>query len=353
MFNNDFGMGYNLAGELVPLFKEQLLNCKVNKNETVVIFSDSMTNPHYPSGIMGAAREIGCDVFQISVPYFTKEKRRITRAYGDDVVPSKGPLEAMQAADIVFDVSTIGWLYSHVHNEILKSGTRVLMVAHPPDILRRLLPLEEVKIKTVNGANVLQQGKKIRMTSEAGTDLTFDKTNRKALAQYGAADEPGRWDNWPSGQVGCAPLENSAEGVLILDVGDIILRLRRYVSAPIRCEFKNGKMISIEGGLDAFMLREYMQEWEDEKAYIPAHIGWGTEHRAVWIELALPGDGGVMDAESYYGDVLLGMGANYFIGLGGENVTSAHIDFCLRNHNFWVDDLQVLEKGSILPKDLK
>jgi hypothetical protein len=60
-----------------------------------------------------------------------------------------------------------------------------------------------------------------------------------------------------------------------------------------------------------------------------------------------------MDAESFYGDILFGFGANYFQGLAGKNVTQAHIDFCMRNCSFWVDDIQILKDGTIVPTELK
>jgi len=353
MARNDFPLSYEMTGELVSLFKQELKECNLQAGETVALMCDSRTNPHYPAAFMGAAMDMGAYVFEVQVPFFTKATRRVVRAASDDVIPPRGPLEAMKAADLVIDMSTVGWLYTNVHNEILASGTRTLMVNNPPEVLRRLLPCSEVRKRTVAGAAVMEQGKRLRLTSPAGADLTFEKGGRKGIFQYGASDIPGRWDQWPSGQVACAPLEGSAEGVLILDVGDIVLRLERYISEPVRCEFKDGKIVKIEGGIDAYWFREFMSYWNDEKAFIPAHVGWGAEHRAIWFEQALPGPGGGMDAESFYGDILLGMGANYFVGLGGANVTQAHIDFCMRNCSFWVDDLQVLKDGEIVADDLK
>ena len=353
MSGNEFPVGYGMTAELLPLFREELQACNVKEGETVALLSDSITNPHYPAAFLGAAKDLGAYTFEIRVPFFTKGTRKLLRAASDDIIPPKGPMEAMKAADLVIDLSTLGWLYTNVHNEVLNSGARTMSCTQPPDVLRRLTHSPEIKARSLAGAAVLEKGKKLRMTTPAGTDLTFDKTGRKALAQYGASDVPGRWDNWPSGQIATAPVEGSCEGVLVIDVGDVILRIFRYVSEPIRCTFEGGKMVKIEGGVDAFLLREYMELWGDEKAFIPAHIGWGTDHRCIWSELALPGFGGGMDAESYYGDILFGMGANYFIGLAGNNVTQGHIDYCMRNCSFWVDDLQILKDGEILPDNLK
>jgi len=352
MARNDFPLAYSVTAELVPLFKEELQHCKVKPGETVVLFSDPMTNPHYPAAFMGAAKDLGAYVFELRVPFLTQTTRTIVESEHEDIVPPNGPLEAMKAADMVIDMSTVGWLYTEVHNEVLRSGTRVLMVNNSPEILRRMMPCDELRNRVLAGAKVMEQGRRLRWTTPAGTDLTFDKSGRKAVTQYGVADVPGRWDHWPGGLVGCAPIEGSAEGVVVLDIGDIILRLNRYVSEPIRCEFEQGRIVRIKGGVDAFLFKEYMDAWKDEKAYIPAHVGWGCEHRALWMQLALPGYGGHMDAESFYGDVTLGLGSNFLDLMGGKNRTHAHMDVCTRNGSFWVDDLQILKDGRIVAEGL-
>ena len=60
-----------------------------------------------------------------------------------------------------------------------------------------------------------------------------------------------------------------------------------------------------------------------------------------------------MDGESYYGSILLGMGSNHFRLMGGKNECSAHIDYCLRNHSFWVDDLLEVDNETIVAEGLK
>ncbi|GAH64229.1 unnamed protein product, partial [marine sediment metagenome] len=208
--------------------------------------------------------------------------------------------------------------------------------------------------RTKLGAKLLEKGKKVHLTSSAGTDLLFDIEGRNAIAQYGASDVPGRWDHWPAGITGVAPIEDKTKGVLVLNTGDIILKLYRYILEPVKFYFENGKIVEIEGSsLDAILIREWFASWNDDKAYIPSHIGWGTEHRAVWSTLSNPGPGGIMDAESFYGGILFGIGANFFQGLGGKNVTAAHIDLCMRSCNFYVDDKLVVENNKIVINELK
>jgi len=341
------------TSELIDIFRQELVECAVTPEETVCLFTDPKTNEDYIAAFHGAARQLGADVFTLVVPHFTRTQKKVARGFDEGVISRHGPFQAMMAADLVIDMSSVGWLYTETHNEILRSGTRTLRVVEPISALRRMLPHPDVRRRAVEAAKVLDKGSKVRMTTEAGTDLTFDIAGRRGMFQYGASDLPGRWDHWPSGQAAAAPVEGSAEGTLVIGVGDIMLRLYRYIAEPIVCNFENGSIKSIEGGVDAYLLREYMAAWEDPKAYIPSHVGWGCEHRAIWHSLSSPGEGGFMDAESYYGDILLGMGCNHFIGLSGRNVTPAHIDFCLRDCNLWVDDLQVLRAGEIVPDHLK
>lgn len=339
--------------ELVDIFKQELVECAVKEGESVCIFADPKTNEDYIAAFFGAAKQLGADVFQLVVPYFTRSQQKVSRGFDEGVICRRGPFQAMKAADLVIDMSSVGWLYTEAHNEVLRSGTRTLRVREPENVLRRMLPHPDVRRRVTAGAKVLDAATTVRVTNPAGTDLTFDISGRKGQFQYGASDVPGRWDHWPSGQVAVAPVEGTARGQLVLDIGDIILRLYRYVAEPIVCHFQDGAITKIEGGVDAFLLRGYMEGWDDPKAFIPAHVGWGCEHRAIWHNVAVPGESGLMDAESFYGDVLLGMGCNHFIGLGGKNVTSAHIDFCLRNCDLFVDGLQVLKRGQILPEHLR
>lgn len=334
-----------VGAELVPMFKRHLELCRVTPGETVVAFTNTMTNPSYPAALFGAAGLLDVDVFQIVVPT------------GNRWMESQTIIDAWKSADLVIGMlqsTDTHWIYSDAHNEALDAGTRTLMIEEPEDILRRLFPDEQVRARGEAGAKILDAGSRLRITSDAGTDLSLSNAGRKGAYQYGVAAEPGRWDHWPSGMVSTAPLEESAEGVLVIDDGDILLPLGRYVQSPVRITFRGGKAISMEGGADAWLLRDFFEAAGDERAYQLSHIGWGTEHRAQWITLALRHweGGGIMDTESYYGNMLIAFGSNFFRNLGGENRVPFHFDIPTRNHSFWVDDVQVVERGTFLIPEL-
>ena len=331
------GLGQRLAAELVPLFRRELALCKVREGEAVMVFTNAATNPAYAPAIFGACAELGAEAFELTVPMESGWTR----------LPAVA--EAWARSNMVIATTRPGsdWLYSAAHSDALEAGARTLMLQEPPDVLRRLFPDPVVRARTAAGERLLGRGTTLRVRSAAGTDLVVSKQGRPAMGQCGVADVPGRWDHWPSGQVVTAPVEGSAEGTLVIDISDILLPLGRYVASPIRCTLHEGRIASIEGGLDARLLSDLLASTQDPNAYVLGHIGWGTEHRALWPEMGsrYRDHGGEMDAESFYGNMLIAFGSNSMRMLGGENRTASHVDVPTRGHSFWVDDVQVLDAG--------
>ena len=199
----------------------------------------------------------------------------------------------MKKADFVVDVSTGGMLYSNEQNEILATGTRILRVREPDDSLLRLLPQQEVRARTIKGGERLAASGRLRITSEDGTDITMERGKRPVSIQYGMADEPGRWDHWPTGLITTTVIEESVEGALVIGSASIIFPFERYITEPIRIQFDHGVATAIEGGREAIMLRDLLATQNSQNCRRVAHVGWGTDHRARWDILASRGaDGG-------------------------------------------------------------
>jgi 2,5-dihydroxypyridine 5,6-dioxygenase len=243
------------------------------------------------------------------------------------------------------------WMYTDTHSAALEAGARVLMVQEPLEVLKRMLPDEEVRQRGLAGAQRLQESKEIHVVSKAGSDYVLRKDGRKAMYQCGIADEPGRWDHWPSGLVTCAPLEDSAEGVYVIQPGDVLLGIWRHAHSRIALSIEKGRIVRIEGGPDAYLLQAHLERAGDEGAFRFSHAGWGIDHRADWGRVG-------MDSESRYGTVLVAIGRNTFdapapfSGLGGQNVSEAHFDICCRNTNLSLDGELILEDERFAAKEL-
>jgi 2,5-dihydroxypyridine 5,6-dioxygenase len=341
-----FPITAEIGGDLVGLALAELRLCKVERRETVVLFADTRTNPNYVAAFLAAAKELAGSVFEVKIPFLP-----LGDGKNNDLTPV---IQVLKNADFVIDLSTGSTLYIYGEGltEVLAGGTRVLQVKAVEDQLRRCFPTEEVRRRTANGAAWLERASEIRLTSTAGANLSMRKKGRKGLTQLGISDEKGRWDSWPSGFLYCAPEEESANGTLVLDVGDLLVMLGRYVSEPIRIEVTNGTIKSIDGGVDAVLLKDRLEQANDPEAYIISHIGWGTDHRARWSEIAQRGtEDGAREVRSTYGNIQIAFGANY--RLGGKNRTLAHEDLILRRAKFELDGQVIVDDGRILPEELR
>jgi 2,5-dihydroxypyridine 5,6-dioxygenase len=85
-----------------------------------------------------------------------------------------------------------------------------------------------------------------------------------------------------------------------------------------------------------------------------SHIGWGLNERAKWHHFATSRNLAqeyVMNALSFYGNVLFSTGPN--TELGGDNDTPCHLDLPMRGCSLWVDDTQVLDKGRVVHPEMR
>ncbi len=331
------------AADLVPHFEQVLRLCRVAPSETVLIFTDTQFPHHaYAPAALAAARALGATVY-------------VMVAQSDQDVEDRLINAAWTHADMILGMSFLpgghSWMYADVHSAALAAGARVLMVQEPPDVLKRMLPTDQIRHRGLAGAKMMQEASEVRFVSRAGTDLTLRKDGRKGAYQSGVADVPGRWDHWPTGMVYCAPLEDSAEGTLVVQPGDVLLGSRRHARSEVRLTFEAGRITRFDGGPDAQETESYLRAAGDEGSFRIAHAGWGTDHRADWRFVG-------MDSESLYGGVTVGLGRNIFAspapycGLGGENRAKIHFDICLREVSVYLDGSLVLDEGRFIPEEL-
>jgi 2,5-dihydroxypyridine 5,6-dioxygenase len=334
----------NVSADLVGLFREGLRLSRLATGESAIIYADTLSNPHYPAALLAAAKDLGAEAFQIVQPAIPHELSR----GGGRAKPTALVRSAMQAADFVVDVTTGGMLYSDEQAAILAAGTRILRVREPDDCLLRLLPSEAVRARSIRGRERLQVARRLRLTSEEGTDLVMEKGKRPVPIQYGMADEPGRWDHWPTGMVNTTVIEESVEGTLVIGAASLIFPFELYTADPIVMRFADGIAVDVTGGREAVMLSDMLDQRNDSNCRRLAHIGWGTDHRARWEVLCQRGadGGGGAEARSLYGGVLLALGENR--DLGGANVAPLHIDIALRRARLELDGELVVDSGRIL-----
>jgi 2,5-dihydroxypyridine 5,6-dioxygenase len=335
---------------MTKAWTEVLTLSQLAEGQMVTILTAPDTHPQTLSTAIAAAIALGATVNRLDLLPVNGEKSlsRDKLAYvgTTPLTGNRAAMAMLKESDLVLDLMLL--LFSPEQQEILDSGTKILLAIEPPEVLARLVPSEADRLRVLHGASQLEQAKQARITSKAGTDLRCALGDFPILKEYGFADEPGRWDHWPSGFVATWPNESTANGRIVLDRGDILLPMKSYIREPIELTVEAGYVTRINGGLDADLLNDYMGTFQDPEAYAISHIGWGLQPRAHWSTLGLYGREGTigMEARAFAGNFLFSLGPN--TEAGGTRDTACHIDIPMRQCTVELDGKIMVREGKLV-----
>lgn len=344
------------AGHLVDLFRAAFTGCQVAPGESVAVVSGAHSPQAYVDASWAAATALGAVPFGVHLPSIRRPASLVPgcgEIYGATGLSDLRPaVEALKHADIVIDLVVL--LHSAEQEEILSAGTRILMITEPPEILERMFPTDDLRRRAQRSGELLRSAKRLRVRSDAGTDLTAAIGDFGAGGSWGFTNGSGTHAHWPSGMAATYPNEGTASGTWVIDVGDIIFPFKTYVQNPIVITVDKGFITDISGhGPDAALYRDYLEIWDDPEGYALSHMGWGLNDRALWNALAVFDRAATqgMDGRCFAGNILLSTGPNN--EAGGSRFTLAHSDVPMRNCSLWLDDRQILDHGHFVAEDLE
>ena len=337
--------------KLPRLFRKQLELCKVKPGETIAVVTDLGTRPEYVQSAFAAADELGADIYELRVnalPSWTK-------VGVPTIGKCKGTLEALCAADLmlIFHVPLFtAWLKT-----VMASGTRVLLVHDAPDDLEQLMAPPGLKEAVKHAEALYAAARRVRVSRPGGTEFVYERGDFPIMSQWGFADEPGHFDLWGAGLIHTFPNEGSAQGTIVLEPGDmVILPYCRYIVDPVRLEIRDGHITRIEGGLDAKLMRDWLEDGrrdaDDRDPFAVSHLGWGMNPQAPWYWMALHGDEPERNraaARVFAGNFLFSTGPN--TQGGGKRSTRGHYDVPMRDCTVELDGRTIIDRGRLI--DLK
>ncbi|HLB25903.1 MAG TPA: peptidase [Nitrospirota bacterium] len=171
---------------------------------------------------------------------------------------------------------------------------------------------EEVAGLSDRIARAVDGGDSVRVTTPAGTDITFGIKGRRPMTDTGVLREPGSFSNLPAGEVYLAPVEGTGEGVLVLEWAP-----NRKLASPLRVVVKGGLAREVAG--DEPFARELAASFERLGTNRNlAELGIGTNEKA-----SRPDN--ILESEKILGTVHLAFGDN--TSMGGAVSTPFHQDF--------------------------
>ncbi|WP_456484809.1 aminopeptidase [Desulfurobacterium sp.] len=181
---------------------------------------------------------------------------------------------------------------------------------------------KEVERRSVAAAEILSSGKKVRIVSDAGTDLVMDIAGREGIADTGRICSPGNFGNLPAGEAFIAPVEGSAEGVFVTNWAP-----DRKLEEPAKFFVENGRVVAVSGDKKLVEYLNAIFERGEENRNV-AELGIGTNEAAVRFD-------NILEGEKILGTCHIAVGDNS--AFGGNVRANVHIDFIVEKPTLVVE----------------
>lgn len=238
---------------------------------------------------------------------------------------------AIHASDVTLAV-TSGALY---HTRAVQDAAHLRflgLTAFIPDVLREggvFADFPALSPRAHRLADLLTSASIARVTAPGGTDLTVDLTGRAAVPITAMARNPGEKNGCPDIEAFIAPLETSANGVVVADASASVAGV---LSEPIRITVEGGRAVAIEGGDGAAKIRATLEAAGTESVYQLAEFAFGLNPNAIVR-------GVIVEDEGVAGTGHIALGSN--IHFGGTSDAPLHLDFVYWQPTLWLDGEQV------------
>lgn len=272
-----------------------------------------------------AAKGVGADAMVMEI---------IPRSrHGEE--PPDAVAQAMSLVDVVIAPTTASLTHTNARRAGTKAGARIATL---PDIT------EEIMSRTLNADYTLieqetkqlfaavSQAKTAKITSDIGTQLILSVQDRIWHLDTGIYHKSGEFGNLPGGECYVAPLEGSANGVMVID-GSMAGYGR--VDQPVIVTVKNGLAVKAEGGEAAKWLADMFISVGEGSRNI-AELGIGTNDKAKV-------SGKLLEDEKVKGTIHIAFGNN--ASFGGKVEVPMHIDSILMDPSLEIDGQKIIVNG--------
>lgn len=334
----------------VRRYAEQFEACKLAPTEIAVVLSETRSRREIVATARMALSLCGVDPVDVVVTTPPNPGPLPIRSTGASVALAANPaaLGALINADFVVDCTVEGLLHAPELGQILASGARVLMISNEhPENTERWPHDPSLADRVATGVAWLERADVMRVVSEVGTELAIDLSGALRAGSHGWCNDPGTIAHWPGGLVLAFPAAGTVNGTVVLAPGDVNLTFKEYVRDPVTLIVVDDYITDIHGnGVDAELLRSYLNAFEEPEAYAVSHVGWGMNTSARWEAMAL------WDKADHNGTELRAFAGNFLYSTGANEVAGrfcrGHFDLPLRACTVTLDGAPVVEAGNLV-----
>lgn len=253
----------------------------------------------------------------------------------DGMEPPADVADALLNSDVAILITSTSLTHTRARKAASDKGVRIASLpGFTEEMLKAPMMVDYDAMTKLSQkvATLLTAAKTARITTKAGTDLTMSLENRMGEDDCGIYDTPGAFGNLPAGEAYIAPLEGTANGILVYDasMGGVGL-----LKEPIHVVVENGYAVQVSGGEEAEKLKNILVKAGKNGTNI-AELGIGTNDGARVT-------GSVLEDEKVLGTVHIALGDN--ANFGGTVDADCHLDGILSAPDLYLDDKQVMKDG--------
>lgn len=323
----------------------------IKAGDKVLIITDTAHDPRVWQAIMNILAEIGAEA---TVTLFDRRP-------ADYYDPPQAVCEAMLKSDVNILLASTGMLHSpsnframdaRIPSICMDGGMTLEMFQSGAvtDDMKQIMVRKHYVAKDIFGVGA----KQCRVTSRYGTDFTYGVENRiyvpplpdDSFDAYKIIDfnrDENRENSklyyylFPTGELNVAPIEGTGNGKLVFD---LTMHHIGRLEDPIELYVEGGRIVKIEGGASARVLRDYLRDYGDDNAYMcPAEASVGVNAKALIRGIQ-------REDKNIYGAMHFGLGTN--VDVGGSIESNIHMDGVILEPTLYVDGDMRIQDGRFL-----
>jgi 2,5-dihydroxypyridine 5,6-dioxygenase len=318
--------------------------CKVKPRESVLITIDGREEFRVAEEMAKAAEAADAKVM-VAWHSTPMGYGKIADQYLPDPVKA-----AVPNTDVWIELNNQWLLYSSPWDEAMKpvpqGGGRVrylFLGGMNPDQMVRCIGRIDLDAQAQFQSAVVgitQKARKMRITTPAGTDVSFENDRGRPVLSEVFADTPG--PHMLLGQIGWAPIEETVNGTIVYDGsysggGEADLGI---LKSPIRVTVTDGRAIEFTGGTEARSVKKWLEKLNDPNMYHAAHVCYGFNPGAQLTGLCT-------EDERVWGSTEWGFGNQSEVVKGKGIKAVSHADGICLNSSVWIDSELIMDKGTL------
>ena len=325
----------NLEEDMLTSARSVIRTCmQVRPHENVLVVTDPTTS-EVGRALYEAASEVTDRILMMMMPRSHRQ--------GNEPPASVGDL--MRRQNVVLLATKNSLTHTRSRLTASREGARI---ASMPGISQDMMATGGMTAdynalqKEISGLNpLLRRRRDVKVTSEAGTDITFRTGARWVLEDNGICNRPGQVTNLPAGKVFVLPQEQTMSGKIVIDGS----WEGKMVEEPITFLVEEGAVVSISGGEAAENIQAVLDEARvglrpsrANQINTVAEFGFGMNPRAKL-------SGKRLEDQVVRGAAYFGFGDNS--ALGGSASVGIHMRGVILDPTVELNDVDLVVDGRV------